>query len=104
MKRLIIITLLSTLISCVDPNEKFTGYIVAKDYTPEHMSDKSSKTISYSGLIILPHTVYHKPQPRKIPEKWVFHIANKHETISKCVSEKVFNSKKCGDKITIKRY
>ncbi len=103
MKKLFLIILSIFLIGCIDPNQRFTGYIVCKEYIPEHMSDRSPRIISYSSVITVPHTTINN-KPYKIKEKWVFYIANKKEIIIKSVSEKLFNSKRCGEKIKIKRY
>jgi hypothetical protein len=97
------IVLSVSLSSCVDENETFTGYLVAKEYTPEHMSNETPKTISYAGVIIVPKPVQ-PPPPYKVDAKWVWFIANKDEVITKNVSEKMFHTKKCGDIVTVKRW
>lgn len=107
MKKLILsIGLMILFTACKDPNEKFTGYLVAKEYTPAHMSNEKSKTVTFSSFAYVPTVPIHpsSSKPRKISEKWVWYIANKREVIQKQVSKKLFYSKKCGDKITIKRY
>lgn len=102
---LFISTLLSVVfISCVDPKEKITGYIVAKVFTPEHMSNESSKCVMYA--IVVPHTLFHStpPKPHKVENSWSFFIANKDITLEKKVSKSLFDSKRCGEKITMYRY
>ncbi len=91
------------LSGCVDENETFTGYLVAKEYTPEHMSNKSEKTISYA-IVIVPTRVAPPPAPHKVDAKWVWFIANRNEVIQKYVSQEMFDTKKCGDKVTVKRW
>ena len=91
--------LLAVLFSgCVDDNETFTGYLVAKEYTPEHMSNESAKIISYAAVITPP------PTPYKVNAERVWFIANRNEVIQKSVSQQMFNTKKCGDKVTVKRW
>ena len=90
------------LSGCVDESETFTGYIVAKEYTPEHMSNESAKTISYAAVIITPRVPPRTP-PHKVDAKWVWFIANKNRVIQKRVSQQMFDTKKCGDKVTVKR-
>jgi len=103
MKKSIYLFLLAIMLcSCVDENETFTGYLVAKEYTAEHMSNETPKTLSYAAVYIPmahPHT---PPPPHKIDAQWVWFIANKDAIIERNVSEQMFNTKKCGDKITIK--
>jgi hypothetical protein len=98
--------LLAVVLSgCVDKNETFTGYIVAKEYTPEHMSNESEETISYAGFVpVIPHHVTRPPAPRKVDAKWIWFIANRCGVIQKCVSQQMFDTKKCGDKVTVKRW
>jgi hypothetical protein len=102
---LLVSTLLSVVfISCVDPKEKITGYIVAKVFTPEHMSNESSKCVMYA--IVVPHTLFHStpPKPHKVENSWSFFIANKDMVLEKKVSKSFFDSRKCGEKITMYRY
>ena len=104
MKRLILILIISLLFfGCIDQNQTFTGYLVAKEYTPEHMSNESEKTVSYATIV--PYVTHvNPPPPHKVDAKWVWYIANKNEIICKAVNKDVFDTKKCGEKITVKRY
>jgi hypothetical protein len=102
MKKINILFLLLLFTSCVDENETFTGYLVAKEYTPEHMSDKKVKTYSYSVIVVPPRPA--SPSPTKVKEKWVWFIANKNMVLERRVTKQLFNTKKCGDKVTIKRW
>jgi len=103
---LLVSTLLSVVfLSCVDPKEKFTGYIVAKIFTPEHMSNESARCVVYAAVFV-PPMVHHTPPPKphKIENSWSIFIANKDMILEKKVSKSFFDSKKCGEKITMYRY
>lgn len=97
--------LLAVVLSgCCDKSETFTGYLVAKEFTPEHMSNENVKTISYAGYVpIVPH-ITPAPAPHKVDAEWTWFIANRNEVIQKCVSQEMFDTKKCGDKVTVKRW
>lgn len=89
------------LFGCFNKDKTFTGYLVAKEYTPEHMNTESQKTISYAILGTHPMPM---PPRYKIRAKWNWYIANRDEVIQISVSKEMFDTKKCGDKITIKRW
>ena len=94
------------LTSCINESEKITGYLVAKEYTPERMCCDGTKTICYAGFtpvsrpVVVPHTHHHS----KISAEYYWFIANKNEVIKKRVSSKLFYSKKLGTKVVMKRY
>ncbi len=91
--------------SCQDQSKiLFTGYLVGKEFHKQRMSNESEKIVNYS--IIVPHIVNtpHAPPPHKIEKKWLWYIANKNEVICKQVTSSLFNTKKLGQKVTIKKY
>lgn len=106
MKNVLISTLLSVVFfSCADPKDKVTGYIVAKIFTQEHMSNQKPIIILYSA-VFFPSMVHYTPRkkPHKIENSWSIFVANKDVIIEKKVSKSFFDSKKCGEKITIYNY
>lgn len=80
------------------PKEIFIGYVVAKEYTPEHMSDTRPQVVNYA---VLNPFFMHMNKPYKIPEKYMVYIANKKKIISRKVSYSEFISLNCGDKVSI---
>lgn len=51
MKNVLISTLLSVVFfSCADPKDKVTGYILAKIFTQEHMSNQKPIIILYLAV------------------------------------------------------
>ena len=103
MKKVLFILGLSlTLFSCINENEKFTGYLVAKEYTPERMCCDDTKTICYAGYVHVP--VVHQHHHSKQEAQYYWYLANKNEVIKKAVTSKLFYSKKVGTKITINYY
>lgn len=104
MKKVLFILGLSlTLFSCINENEKFTGYLVAKEYTPERMCCDDTKTICYAGYVHVPRVV-HQHHHSKQEAQYYWYLANKNEVIKKAVTSKLFYSKKVGTKITINYY
>jgi hypothetical protein len=106
LAKLMLCAVFFTLTSCIDESEKITGYLVAKEYTPERMCCDDTKTICYAGFtpvsrpVVVPHTHHHS----KRSDEYYWFIANKNEVIKKRVSPKLFYSKKLGTKVTMKRY
>ena len=104
--KLVLCAVFFTLTSCIDESEKITGYLVAKEYTPERMCCDGTKTICYAGFtpvsrpVVVPHTHHHS----KISAEYYWFIANKNEVVKKRVSSNLFYSKKLGTKVTMKRY
>jgi hypothetical protein len=102
MKKFISVILLPLfLYGCCDEKEIFTGFIVAKEYTPEHMSNQGSYPVSYAVVVPI---IAHPPAPHKVYAEWVWFVANRDCVIRRCVSKEMFNTKKCGEKVTVKRY
>lgn len=100
----IFITLLSIMAYCESHSNKYmTGYIVAKEYTPEHMSNESEKVTSYASLLYVPiHVPHASSHPHKVAESYVWYVANKNKTRRFRVSKGLFFSKKCGSKVVMK--
>lgn len=98
------IFLLALFSGCNSENEKFTGYLVAKEYTPEHMSNETPEKVIYASVIVPRIVTPHVSKPHKVDAKYVWYIANKDIILSREVSYQMFNTRKCGDKITINRY
>lgn len=95
MRFISLLVFLAVIAGCNDG--PFTGYLVAKEYTPEHMSTEPSETVSFA--IVVPRPVV--TPPRKVHEKWVWYVANKDGVRSYEVTPCRFHTKKCGDKITM---
>lgn len=103
-KLLIGILTFSILLSCESEKQKeFKGYIVAKEFTPEHRCHEDVKTVNYA-LISRPIPVpVHVPHVHHvIEEEYVWFCANKHEIVKKFVSKSTFYSKRCGQKVKFK--
>lgn len=93
--------LISVLSSCCMNKEKnFIGYIVAKEYTPAHMSNEAGRTISYA--LIVPY-IPPSPKPHQIESKFIWYVANKYEVLAFSVDTAKFNAKILGEKVTLKR-
>ena len=97
-----------TLLSCSEENKAFTGYIVAKEYTPEHMSNERAQTKSYSitstpRVVVVPHVPARPAPPSKIRARYVWYVANKERVVSVEVTAQMFNVKKCGELVTVYR-
>jgi hypothetical protein len=108
LAKLMLCAVFFTLTSCID--EKITGYLVAKEYTPERMCCDGTETICYAGFtpvsrtVFVPHTHHHTHHHHsKRSAEYYWFIANKKEVIKKRVSPKLFYSKKLGTKVTMKR-
>jgi hypothetical protein len=83
-----------------DKPKTFTGYLVAKEYTPQHMSNENERTVSYS--VFIPTVVHNNPPPpHKVNSSFVWYVANKHQVISKNVDSLRFDTKKCGQLVTV---
>ena len=97
--KIILITLsLSTFISCeIKP---FIGYIIYKDFIPEHMSDVTGniKRSAYIPVHIQPIRTT-KSKPHLINDKYIFHVANIDEVRAFTVSEETFGKFKKFDKV-----
>lgn len=97
-KILIAILLIVCTISC--ENNPYIGYIVCKEYIPEHLSnEKPTKYVEASyvpHVIIISHT-----SPHKINEEYVFYIANKESIKRINVTKESFNYYKIKDKVKV---
>lgn len=105
-KLLIGILTFSMLLSCEGEKQKeFKGYIVAKEFTPEHRCHEDVKTVNYALIsrpipVHVPH-VPHVPHVHHVIEaEYIWYCANKHQIIKRFVSKKEFHSKKCGQKVS----
>lgn len=86
------------LVGCSDIDRTFTGYLVAKEYIPEHMSNETPKIHLEATFVPVPSTTM---KPYKVEELYVWHIANKDRILHKIVTKEMFNSSKCGDKVAV---
>lgn len=99
MKKILIAVLLIVFISSCE-NKPHIGYIVCKEYVPEHMSNEQ-KTIyveaSYAPhIIIISHS-----SPHKINERYILYVANKDEVRATNVSKKAFDYFKIKNKVKV---
>ena len=102
--RLLLCTVLLTACSQKETDENFTGYLVAKEYTPKRMCHDNTKTLCYASFAPQP-VVHINPPPHhhsKQNAEYYFYLANKKEVVKKAVTPKLFYSRKVGTKITIK--
>jgi len=95
--------------SCSDG--PFTGYVVGKEHTREHMSNENVQTESVCSITAptptltyayIPVHVASHPKSHKVNESYVLYVANKHTLRQFNVSQKIFNQYHCGDQITLK--
>lgn len=100
MKKTLILLIAFILFGC--SNEKFTGYLVAKEYTPERMCCDGTKTICYAGFLYVHIPTTHTHRHQKLHADYYWYVANKCQVIKKRVSKETFYSKKLGSKIIIK--
>lgn len=103
MKYLIILTIL--ILSCSKKPESFTGYVVQKEYTPQHMSDQHVSNTVYAGVCvpcITTSTRTRKPKATLIKEAYRIYVANKDYIKKFYISKNLFNKINLGSKITIK--
>ncbi len=84
------------LCGCSPKKTNFQGYLVAKEYTPEHMSDESVETYSYA-VVAVPNNYHPSSKPHKIEAEWVWYIADKYGVDRVNVHPNQFNTKKLGD-------
>lgn len=99
---LVIVVILFRLLPEPDPKREasFTGYIVAKEYTPAHRSNEVPKTVSYAVTPIVPRIVT-APPPNFVANRWTWYVANKYEVKKFNVDSVMFFSCGCGDKVRI---
>lgn len=95
MKKVLLIIAIASLFSCEDEPKKIVGYLVCKEYTPEHMSNQNVPTHNYATVIPRP-VIVHQTPPHKIEAEYVWYIANKFETEKIRVNKSLFNKYKCG--------
>lgn len=100
LKLLIIAISAMLLFSCKE--KPFTGYVVCKEYTPQHMSYVAAKSIQ-EATIYIPHvTVVPKRPPHLEKSKWVLYVANKYTVKAISVDSILFINTKLGSKVTFK--
>lgn len=107
MKYLKLLLILIILSCCgKNANSPFTGYLVYKEYTPEHLSCDDVKTYTY-GLASYAHPsitrsgVVRGSDCENVEPEYIFYLANKTKIKSFRVSNELFFAKDCGDKITL---
>lgn len=74
----------------------FTGYLVAKEYIPEHYEDEYPKSVYF---FVMPYV--HKKPRELIKEQYIWYIANKDKILRRSVDKDDFHSKELGEKITL---
>lgn len=92
-------------------NRKFTGYIVEKEYIPSHRRDVTpQKQITNTPVPMAPIIAYRMNEDRKeeeiynaeiLPAEWTWFIANRYEIISYKVDSTTFDTKQCGEQVTV---
>ena len=122
MKKLfLILSLVFLLTSCEEKiNSVAKGYLVHKTHIKAHMSDQKAEEINYAGFSLgFSHPIHHpshplhpmntarrhksKQKPHKVMDEYIFYIGNKDGVIKSYVDQNIFNSYKCGDKISLVR-
>ncbi len=95
MRKILLIIVIASLFSCEDEPKTFKGYIVCKEYVPEHMSNETPPRYNYAAVV--PHPVIvHQTPPHKVEAEYVWYLANKYEVKSFRVNKGLFNKYKCG--------
>lgn len=95
--------MLVNILKPVEPTN-FTGYLVAKEYVPAHMSNQTVAPVRAAGVVIVPHPIHvHRtpPKPHRISAKWYWYVANKYEVVELQVDSARFNTHLCGEVVTI---
>jgi hypothetical protein len=96
MKKLLIISLLF-LASCKERD--ITGYIVYKEYVPEHMCHDDVTTEYEAGVIVVPHTHVHHHSKQEA--SWTLYVGTKDYTEQVSVTKNCYNSFKVTDKVRV---
>jgi hypothetical protein len=97
MKKLVSAMLLAMLVGCSE--EKFTGYIVQMEHTPERMCHDDTKTIVQAVFVPTPVVRTHHHEKEK--ETFVLYVANKYRVRYFYVKRDLFEKVKPGQKITL---
>jgi PBP1b-binding outer membrane lipoprotein LpoB len=99
MKKIFSVVVIVLMLSgCHVKPKPFIGYLVAKEYTPEHMCHDNVKTHSFAAAVIVPHVVHvPKHSHQKVEEQFVWYVANKNAVRKFRVSLEMFHTQKCGD-------
>lgn len=89
-------------VSCDESDRSFTGYIVHKEYIPQHYDDETPEEVSCAGVIIPPRPVMRPPRkPVLVKSRWIWYVANKNSVKAFEKDSLSFNDCFCGDKLTI---
>jgi len=118
MKKLILLIfiIITTLCSsCCDKIEEFTGYIVHKEYVPEHYGTNNEviyqeATFSpaiHAGAIAASHAARqrnkeYQENEKHFPSEWTIWVANKERVINTNIDSLSYFGLKCGEKVSVK--
>jgi len=87
-------------VGCTCKPEQFSGFVVCKEYTPAHMSNKAPMTIQ-QAVFIPYHHVHSRPAPHRIASRWTIWVANKHATHTLRVDSLTYTRIELGQRFTI---
>jgi len=114
---LITAVIITAFLSCEKKtNDKFIGYIVCKEYVPEHYG--TNNKVIYQEATFAPHIAAgaiaasnaarqrrnreYEENEKHFDSEWTIWVANKHRVISKEIDSLSYLKLKCGDKVEIK--
>jgi len=82
--------------------KKIEGYIVAKEYTAGHMSDKTASRVQYAyvPVVVVPRTT---SKPHYVASTFIIWIANRYDTYEVNVDSTSFYNFHCGQKASFIR-
>lgn len=99
------IVMIALFTDCKPKSRTITGYLVAKEFIPKHMSNQPELIVNYSIVmparapIVTPHNS--NSPVMLIKSKWVWYVANKYGVYVNEVDSNIFHTKCCGDTLTI---
>lgn len=74
----------------------FTGYLVTKEFTPEHMCH-DDVVVQQQAYVHVPVVHHHQ----EVEETYVWFVANKNRVIEVHVTKELYNTRRVGEKITV---
>lgn len=96
MRKFLSMFLLLAVVACEE--RKIEGYIVYKEYIPEHMCHSDVKTVVEAGVTPVPVHVHHHVEQEA---RWILYIGNSYGTTKVDVTENCYNGFKVTDKVSV---
>ena len=114
MKKLLLVLLSSlVLYSCVDTNTPFTGYVVHKEYTPEHYGTNNKITYCEATFVpmggataattnmMMQNSRKRREETQYFKSTWKIWVANKDRIITSDIDSLTYIDIQCGNKVVI---